>query len=178
MNGQATTRSKRREVLETSIFGLLFLGQAVICVLFYNWAGLHYLAYMGWAFLAVGFFALGGPARGAFQRRGGAKERKDWLQTQRIVESGVYAVTRHPMYLSFMIYVAALMLIAQHWLSVLLGGPIFVYLYVSMCAEERINLDKFGDAYRDYMRRVPRMNVFVGLFRLALQRRSRFSSLS
>lgn len=170
MSEQTTTRTKKRELVETSIFGLLFLGQVVMCVLFYNSAGLVFLVYLGWALLAVGFFALGGPARRAFQRRGGAKSREEWLQTQQLVESGIYAVIRHPMYLGFMVYVAALMLIAQHWLSVLLGGPILVYLYVSMRAEERINLQKFGHDYRDYMQRAPRMNVLVGLFRLAFRR--------
>lgn len=167
---QTTTRTKKRELVETSIFGLLFVGQIVICVLFYNSAGLGFLVYLGWALLAVGFFSLGGPARKAFHHRGGAKNRKEWLQTQQLVESGIYAVIRHPMYLGFMVYVAALMLIAQHWLSVLLGGPVLVYLYPSMRAEERINLEKFGRDYRDYMQRVPRMNVLVGLFRLALRK--------
>ncbi|OFV67902.1 MAG: hypothetical protein SCAL_001277 [Candidatus Syntrophoarchaeum caldarius] len=34
-----------------------------------------------------------------------------------------------------------------------------------MIEEERGNIEKFGDAYRDYMKRVPRINLIAGIIR-------------
>ena len=34
-----------------------------------------------------------------------------------------------------------------------------------MIEEEKRNIEKFGDAYRDYMKRVPRINLLVGIMR-------------
>ena len=34
-----------------------------------------------------------------------------------------------------------------------------------MIEEERRNVEKFGNAYRDYMRRVPRINLIAGITR-------------
>jgi protein-S-isoprenylcysteine O-methyltransferase Ste14 len=138
--------------------------------LFYNWAGLNVLWYLGWIILAVAF-VLGWRARVAFEDKGGAQEGESWLATSVVVDRGVYAVVRHPMYLSFMLLILALMLISQHWLSVIFGLPIMVFLYLGMRVEEQSNIKKFSDDYIRYMDRVPRMNLLVGLVRLLRRKR-------
>jgi protein-S-isoprenylcysteine O-methyltransferase Ste14 len=107
----------------------------------------------------------------SFEEKGGAQEGEGWLRTSVVVDSGVYAVVRHPMYLSFMLLIVALMLISQHWLSVIFGLPIVVFLYLGMRVEEQSNIKKFGDDYTRYMDRVPRMNFLVGLVRLLRRKR-------
>lgn len=42
-----------------------------------------------------------------------------------------------------------------------------------MMEEEKRNLEKFGDAYRDYMKRVPRVNLVVGIIRRLSHRRGK-----
>ena len=133
--------------------------------MFYNWAGLNVLLYLGWIILAVAI-VLGWRARVAFETKGGAQEGESWLRTLAVVDSGVYAVVRHPVYLSFMLLILALMLISQHWLSVVFGIPIVILLYLAMGVEERSNIERFGDDYICYMDRVPRMNFLVGGIRL------------
>lgn len=150
--------------------GILFIGQIVLCFLFYNGANLDVLIYIGWAIVVVAFFVIGGMARIAFVREGKSPKKESWLKTTRLVDNGIYAVVRHPMYLSFMMYPVALMFISQHWLSLVLGFPLIVYFYLAMKGEEKNNIDKFGDDYRKYMQRVPRMNIFLGLLRLIRQR--------
>ena len=108
----------------------------------------------------------------SFEEKGGAQEGESWLATAVVVDSGVYAVVRHPMYLSFTLLVLALMLISQHWLSIILGIPVMVFLYLGMRVEEQSSIKKFGDDYISYMDRVPRMNFLAGVIRL-LQRRER-----
>jgi len=158
-----------KDLIFSSIGGILFIGQIVLCFLFYNWAGLNVLLYLGWIILAVAI-VLGWRARVAFEKEGRAQEGESWLATAVVVDSGVYAVVRHPMYLSFMLLILALMLISQHRLSVIFGIPIVVLLYLGMRVEEQSNIKKFGDDYMRYMNRVPRMNFLLGLIRL-LQRR-------
>jgi len=102
----------------------------------------------------------------SFEEKGGAQEGESWLATSVVVDRGIYAVIRHPMYLSFMLLVLALMLISQHWLSVIFGLPIVVFLYLAMRVEEQSNIERFGDDYIRYMDKVPRINFLVGIIRL------------
>jgi protein-S-isoprenylcysteine O-methyltransferase Ste14 len=154
-----------KDFIFSSIGGILFIGQIVLCFLFYNWAGLNVLLYLGWIILAVAV-VLGWRARVSFEEEGGAQEGESWLRTSVVVDSGVYAVVRHPMYLSFMLLVLALMFISQHWLSVIFGLPIMVFLYLGMRVEEQSSINKFGDDYIRYMQKVPRVNFLLGLIRL------------
>jgi protein-S-isoprenylcysteine O-methyltransferase Ste14 len=57
-------------------------------------------------------------------------------------------------------------LITQHWLVVLLGCLSLVIYYQNTIVEEAENLTKFGDDYRAYQQRVPRLNFLLGLFRV------------
>jgi len=96
---------------------------------------------------------------------GAAQEGESFIHTSVVVDSGIYAVVRHPMYLSGVLFIVSLVLISQHWLSLIFSIPIIVYFYVSTWSEERSSIEKFGDAYIAYMQRVPRMNVLLGIFR-------------
>ena len=163
---RAEWRSSRKEISLTSVLGSFLIGQIVLCFVFYNHTNLDVLLYLGWATFFVSFFVISGMARRAFQTKGGNSKRKRWLETTTVVDSGIYSVVRHPMYLSFMIYPVGLMLISQHWLSPILGFPILMYLYYIMHVEERVNIKKFGEDYKQYMNRVPRANFVTGFIRL------------
>jgi len=165
-----------KEIILWIFLGILFIGQIVLCFLFYNGASLDVLLYIGWAIVALAFFIVGGMARIAFMRQGKPLEKENWLKTTVLVDTGIYAVVRHPMYLSFMMYPVALMLISQHWLSLILGFPFIIYLYIGMKAEEKNNIDKFGDTYMAYMQRVPRMNFILGIIRLLRRRKCSIGS--
>jgi protein-S-isoprenylcysteine O-methyltransferase Ste14 len=150
--------------------GLAFIGQIILCFLFYNRAGVNWLLYLGWASLATAM-VLGWRARVALGTMGKAPEGEGWLRTTVVVENGIYAVVRHPIYLAFMLICLALACISQHWLSALLGIILILMLYDDMRREERGNLDKLGDDYLHYMQKVPRMNFVVGLMRLLKRRK-------
>lgn len=73
----------------------------------------------------------------------------------RLVTTGPYAVVRHPQYLGIFI---ALLGELIHWPTILTLAllPFVVLAYVGLARkEERELLLRFGDAYRDYQRRVP-----------------------
>jgi protein-S-isoprenylcysteine O-methyltransferase Ste14 len=146
------------------------LSQVVLCFLFYNWAGLNLLLYLGWIVLVIAM-VLGWRARVAFKTLGQASEKDSWLRTTTVVDNGVYAVTRHPMYLAFMLIFFALACISQHWLSVIIGAAGALMIYNDMRREEKGNVDKFGEDYLRYMHQVPRMNFTLGIMRLVQRRK-------
>jgi protein-S-isoprenylcysteine O-methyltransferase Ste14 len=157
-----------KDIILWSFFGILFVGQIVLCFLFYNGANLDFLLYLGWATFASSMI-IGMLARVAFQEKGKSQKGKGWIHTSVVVESGIYAIVRHPMYLSFILFFLSLILISQHWLSLIFAIPITVYFYLSMGQEEQSSIIKFGDAYKTYMKRVPRINFFLGIIRLLRQ---------
>jgi protein-S-isoprenylcysteine O-methyltransferase Ste14 len=75
---------------------------------------------------------------------------------ERIVEEGPYRVVRNPMYLGHMIFFAGLALVLGSWVAA--GVLAFHVLWFDGRArEDEAHLETiFGDAYRDYRRRVKR----------------------
>jgi protein-S-isoprenylcysteine O-methyltransferase Ste14 len=158
-------RPTPKEVILMSIETLSFVAQVVLCILFYNYLELNWLLYLGWAILAVAM-VLGWRARATFETKGEARAGESWLHTRRVVASGIYAVVRHPMYLSFLLISLTLVCLSQHWLNAVMGAILMGLLYNDMCREEKNSIEKFGNDYRNYMERVPRINFVVGIIRL------------
>jgi protein-S-isoprenylcysteine O-methyltransferase Ste14 len=111
-------------------------------------------------------------AGGEFRKKGAPKG-KSIVYTTVLVDTGVYAVVRHPQYLGFMLFVFALVLMSQHWFSVLSGVVGSALFYKDVVREEQMSIKKFGADYRLYMERVPRMNFLLGILRLLQRRRKR-----
>ena len=86
------------------------------------------------------------------------------------VESGPYALVRHPEFLGHILIISALILMTQHWISLAIGLTLIGLLSSAMMMEERENIEKFGDAYRDYMERVPRINLPAGIIKRVIRR--------
>lgn len=69
---------------------------------------------------------------------------------------GLYRVSRNPMYVAYFIYFVGCVMMAQ---SVILLAILIVFqvsTHVMILSEERWCMEKFGDEYREYMRRVRR----------------------
>ena len=82
-----------------------------------------------------------------------------------LVESGMYAFVRHPGFLGHILIIFALIIISQHWISLIIGAILIVLLCLAMIEEEKRNIGKFGKAYVDYMKRVPRINLIAGIIK-------------
>ena len=128
----------------------------------------YYLAssILGWVVWAIGMVLVMAPII-MFPRRGGVPKGKSFVHTTRIVDTGVYAVVRHPQCLGgiLSIFVATL-LFYPHWLFAVLGVPGSVILYLSAKEEEKNLIQRFGNNYLTYMQRVPRMNLVSGIIKL------------
>ena len=64
-----------------------------------------------------------------------------------------------------------MMLLTQQWASTAAGAVVIVTWYVECIYADRRLVEKFGDAYVDYMQRVPRVNFILGAV-LYLQRKN------
>lgn len=101
------------------------------------------------------------------RRRGGVPLGQGYTHTTRLVTSGLYAVVRHPQYLSFMLLSLFLILIMQHWLSAVVGIAAIAAVYFGLVPQaDRANLAKFGADYQRYRSSVPRLNIVAGVVRM------------
>jgi len=154
-----------KDIILYALLGILFIGQVVLCFISYNGAGWDFVLYIGWAVFALSMI-IGWLSRIAFEKKGKSPDGESFIHTSVVVESGIYAIVRHPMYLSGILFFISLVLISQHWLSMIFSVPVIVYFYISTWSEERSSIEKFGDAYMAYIQRVPRMNILLGIIRL------------
>jgi len=93
----------------------------------------------------------------AYIRRGGKDKQ---IYASSLVQDGIFAHSRNPLYLGNLMIVAGLMLIHNGpWLYGI-GIPFFLIAYLSIVrAEERYLSEHFGAEYEEYRRRVPRFRL-------------------
>ena len=121
---------------------------------------------VGWVVWAFGMVLVMTPIV-MFPRRGGVAKGKPFVNTTRLVDTGIYSVVRHPQYLGgvFSIFVTTI-LWYPHWLFGVLGVIATAVIYMGCREEDQRLVQRFGDDYVDYMRKVPRMNILAGVIRL------------
>jgi protein-S-isoprenylcysteine O-methyltransferase Ste14 len=73
-----------------------------------------------------------------------------------LVTSGPYHLIRHPMYTALFTFFIAGSLISANWLFILLTMVVIIGLYIRIGKEEIMMIGKFGDEYRDYLKRTGR----------------------
>lgn len=101
-----------------------------------------------------------------FPRKGGVAKGKSFVNTTKLVDTGIYAIVRHPQYTGgiYAIFITTL-LWYPHWIFGILGVIGTFSIYMGCREEDRRMIEKFGEAYQAYMKRVPGMNFIVGLVR-------------
>ena len=73
-----------------------------------------------------------------------------------LIEDGAFARVRHPLYLGSVLFFLGLALTTLSLIGLAAFLGLFLFYNVLAAYEERWLSDKYGRAYRDYMRRVPR----------------------
>jgi len=99
-------------------------------------------------------------------RKKGKVVGRSYVHTTVVVDSGVYAIVRHPQYLAGILLNIALMLITLHWLVVVLGLMSAVILLLNTYDEESESMEKFVKDYQRYCEKVPRLNFLLGIWKL------------
>ena len=168
------TRGKKAPKKSFSLFGfvlstsvtILFISQIILGIfLISDGSQIEVLAYAG-----VGLYVLAGLVFGClpvieFRKKGRVENGKSYVHTTQLVDTGIFSIVRHPQYMTFMIWAIAGMLLFQHWIVVILGIPVLPFTYIDLIRADEAASKKFGDQYKDYMKRVPRANFFLGIIR-------------
>jgi protein-S-isoprenylcysteine O-methyltransferase Ste14 len=133
-----------------------FLGKTVAL------EGLDYVA-MGTWLVAMALLSL--PML-TLHRKGRVPPGESFVNTEALVDTGIYAVLRHPLYLGWMLMYLVVVLFNPNWILAGIGllGAVLVYGFTMH--EEQLLIAKFGESYRHYMQRVPRFNLLAGIVRL------------
>jgi uncharacterized membrane protein len=87
------------------------------------------------------------------RHRKGEAEAQD--RNERLFTGKAYAVVRHPLYLGFSLLLAFHPV--QTRSSAATAAAVIAYFYIGTFFEERRMVRKFGEEYREYQRRVPRL---------------------
>ena len=133
------------------LYGMLIIST----IIHYNSADLAEL-YAGWIIMAFGII---------FLLCSSKSREKEHAEGIGLVERGMYAFVRHPEFLGHILIIFALVIISQHWINFIVGAILIVLLCLAMIEEEKRNIEKFGNAYRDYMKKVPRINLIAGIIK-------------
>ena len=71
---------------------------------------------------------------------------------QQLVTTGIYGVLRHPIYTGMILWALAHPLLFHNWIAGLAMLATFIPLFlIRIPREERMMVEHFGDAYREYM---------------------------
>ena len=84
-----------------------------------------------------------------------------WEDSTEFIDIGIYGVVRHPIYLAAMAGAIGAILVNFSLSAMVLNLAAILLFVKTSVAEDRFNLGKFGDSYRDYVERVPGLN-FLG----------------
>ena len=76
------------------------------------------------------------------------------------ITTGLYRYSRHPMYVTQLVMFIGVGIASASWLFLLLTIAYTALSLIYAGSEERMCLEKYGDAYREYMERTPR---WIGL---------------
>ena len=145
--------------------GLLAILQIVLALFFYNHDGSLLLRNIGWIlWWTAAFFGIMPII--TFRRKGHVEKGKSYMHTTTLVDTGIYSIVRHPQNgVAWILINLGLMGIAQHWLVVVTGSASMVCAYLDLYKEEQRCVKKFGDEYKKYMEKVPRINFLLGIVR-------------
>ena len=72
------------------------------------------------------------------------------------ITKGLYHYSRHPMYITITLFLLGISIASASWLFLLLSIIFTILNSLRAIYEERFCLEKYGDAYREYMNRTPR----------------------
>jgi protein-S-isoprenylcysteine O-methyltransferase Ste14 len=72
------------------------------------------------------------------------------------ITKGIYRISRNPMVFSQFLLLIGTGIACASWLFLLFTMPFVILWNILVSAEERFCLEKYGDAYQEYMERTPR----------------------
>jgi len=152
-----------KSYIPSSLAGLLTLAQFIL-LFFISKTYIPALRYVGFAIWALSAY-FGWAPMFIFKKKGGVTKGQSYLHTTKLVDTGVYAIVRHPQYVALPLLNIAF-IVGQHWIIVILGIVAIPLMLIDLQKADKNCIEKFGDKYIDYMKRVPRVNFVLGIIRV------------
>jgi protein-S-isoprenylcysteine O-methyltransferase Ste14 len=151
-------------MLPCLVYGSCIIFQIVLTYFNFNSLGNKLLVLIG-QMLWLLSFVLGWLPIYTFKRHGEVPKGDSYINTTVLVDTGLYAIVRHPQFLAWIIVSLSLALMSQHWLNALLFIPVLVgTVYDTKKADMRL-IQKFGPQYETYKEKVPALNIIAGTIR-------------
>jgi protein-S-isoprenylcysteine O-methyltransferase Ste14 len=145
---------------------ILFIAQIIVGLyLLSEVSQIEVLAYAGVALYFISGIVFGTLPVFEFRRKGGVQKGQSYIHTTKLVDTGIYSIVRHPQYITFILWAFSGMLLFQHWIVILLGVPVIPLTYIDLISADKACIERFGDAYTAYMKKVPRANFLLGIIR-------------
>jgi protein-S-isoprenylcysteine O-methyltransferase Ste14 len=166
MSSMSERRFSWKDHVPATLSSILFIAQIVVGIYLLPEASqIDVLAYAG-----VGFYCFSGIVFGAlpvfeFRKKCGVQKGQSYIHTTKLVDTGIYSVVRHPQYVTFIMWAISGMLLFQHWIVILLGVPVIPLTYIDLIRADKACVERFGDDYKAYMKKVPRANFLLGIIR-------------
>jgi len=161
------------DFIPVTLSSLLFISQIIVGVsLLSDITQIELLAYVGVALYVLSGIVFGMLPVMEFRKKGRVRKGKSYIHTTHLVDTGIYSIVRHPQYVTFILWAFAGMLLFQHWIIILLSIPIIPLTYIDLIKADKDSIEKFGDDYKAYMKRVPRANFLPGIIRHLRQRKN------
>lgn len=165
-------RGSWMDFVPATVSSLLFISQIVVGIYFLSDVSqIEGLAYVGGGLYAASGIVFGMLPVMEFRKKGGVTNGRSYIQTTTLVDTGIYSIVRHPQYVTFFLWAFAGMLLFQHWSVIVLGIPVIPLTYFDLFRADKDAIEKFGDEYEAYMKRVPRANFVLGVLRLLRRRK-------
>jgi protein-S-isoprenylcysteine O-methyltransferase Ste14 len=170
-----TVEAKQPKWIASWLVTGLVIGQIVLLIVLGGGdiAWLRYSGFSLWTVAAV----FGWLPIIQFKRHGGVAAGDSYVETTRLVDTGLYAIVRHPQYVAWPMMAAAVALVSQHPVVIAMGAVAVGLACIDFRTVDARNVAKFGDEYREYMERVPGWNPVAGLWRRIRRSRTRPSQL-
>ena len=160
------------DVVPVTFTSILFISQIIVGIcLLSEVSQIEILAYVGAVLYVFSGIVFGCLPVIEFRKKGRVKKGRSYIHTTKLVDTGIYSIVRHPQYVTFLLWAISGILLFQHWITILLGIPVFPLAYIDLMKADKDAIEKFGDEYRAYMKKVPRANFLLGFQKLLRRRR-------
>jgi len=152
-------RTKRLRSFALAIAAIYFVG-AFLYALESGWISFFFVLVPDWfRLMMVGVAAIGLSFVSWALRslgRNWAPSLSGIRESASLVTAGPYGIVRHPIYFGAVIFLGSLAIISANLLTILPTVVLIILLYAQLPDEESMLLERFGDDYREYMKRTPR----------------------
>ena len=161
------------EFIPSTIATILFIVQIIIGIYLLSEINQNeIIAYIGVGLYIFSGFIFGMLPTFEFRKEGRVKKGKSYVHTTKLVETGIYSIVRHPQYVCFILFAIAGILLFQHWIIICLGLPVIPLIYIDLINADKYGIEKFGEEYKKYMKKVPRANFILGFIKTLYKKRN------